>query len=212
MNLAVIFLAGIFLTGGALVTAARSVSILQDQTAQSPEQKSESHATPQASPPAPPQGQPPTQPSNSARKKHKQKVSVADCDSKPSQSPDKTANSQSASASAAANSASNNCPPKKKIVHQGGTSESGIQLAGGAGSDQPAQTKDTSSQLLGPTEENLKKIAGHQLTSDQQDMVNQVHQFMEQTKSAVAAGDVERARTLAWKAQVLSEQLAKPPE
>jgi hypothetical protein len=66
--------------------------------------------------------------------------------------------------------------------------------------------------MLGSTEENLKKIAGRQLSSDQQDMVNQIRQFMEQSKRAVGDGDLERARTLAWKAQVLSEELVKPAQ
>ncbi len=64
--------------------------------------------------------------------------------------------------------------------------------------------------MLAATETNLKKLNGRQLTTSQQDMVNQVHQFMDQSKSAVAAGDTERARTLAWKAQLLSEELINP--
>jgi len=66
--------------------------------------------------------------------------------------------------------------------------------------------------MLGTTEANLKKVAGRQLTPNEQDMVNQARQFMEQAKAAVAAGDLERARTLAWKAQLLSEELVKPEE
>jgi len=66
--------------------------------------------------------------------------------------------------------------------------------------------------MLGATEENLKKIAGRKLSSNQQDVVNQIHQFMEQSKTATAAGDLNRARTLAWKAQMLSEELAKPAD
>jgi hypothetical protein len=57
---------------------------------------------------------------------------------------------------------------------------------------------------------NLKKIAGRQLDSNQQDMVTQIRQFMSQAKEAIDAGDLERARTLAWKAQLLSEELVKP--
>jgi len=64
--------------------------------------------------------------------------------------------------------------------------------------------------MLVYTQTNLKKMAGRQLTPNQQDMVNQIHQFMDQAKTAVAAGDVERARTLAWKAQLLSEELVNP--
>ena len=49
-----------------------------------------------------------------------------------------------------------------------------------------------------------------QLSAAQQDTVSQTRQFMEQSKAAMAAGDFERARTFAWKAQLLSEDLAKP--
>ena len=95
-------------------------------------------------------------------------------------------------------------------MRQGGTSESSIQLAGGATGHPTSHERDTANQMLGPTEANLKKIAGRQLSPNQQDMVNQIRQFMEQSKAAVDAGDLERARTLAWKAQLLSEDLVKP--
>lgn len=95
-------------------------------------------------------------------------------------------------------------------MRQGGTSEPSIQLAGGAVGDQAAQQRQTAKQYLGATEANLKKIAGQHLTTAQQDMVNQIHQFMTQSKTAVAAGDLERGRTLAWKAQLLSEELVNP--
>jgi hypothetical protein len=65
--------------------------------------------------------------------------------------------------------------------------------------------------MLGTTDANLKQIAGRQLSATQQDMVNQIRQFMDQSKAAVADGDLERARTLAWKAQLLSEELVKAP-
>ncbi len=102
------------------------------------------------------------------------------------------------------------CPPPKTVVRQGGTSEPAIQLAGGAVGDQAAQQRDTANEMLGATELNLKKIAGTQLTASQQDMVNQIHQFIDQSKSAASAGDLERARTLAWKAQLLSEEVVGP--
>jgi hypothetical protein len=92
------------------------------------------------------------------------------------------------------------------IVQQGGTSEPSIQLAGAA----TAPQANTANQMLATTESNLKKITGQQLTSSQQDMVNQIHQFIDQSKAAVQDGDLERARTLAWKAQLLSDELVKP--
>jgi len=135
----------------------------------------------------------------------------------PNCNPAPAAASQPASASSAAPSdppaaasAPTPCPPPKVIVQQGGASEPTIQLAGGTPGAQASHERDTANQMLGATQANLKKIAGRQLTPNQQDMVNQIHQFMDQSKTAVDAGDLDRARTLAWKAQLLSEELIKP--
>jgi len=108
--------------------------------------------------------------------------------------------------------ASKNCPPDKVIVRQGGTAEPAIQLAGGPGGDQASQKRDAAKRMLGSTEANLKKIAGLQLTADQQDTVSQIRRFVDQSKEALAAGDLERGQTLAWKAQLLSEDLVNPPK
>jgi hypothetical protein len=70
--------------------------------------------------------------------------------------------------------------------------------------------KSSTEQLRVATEENLKKIAGRQLSPGQQEMKNQVNQFMEQAKTAVAAGDLDRAHNLAMKARLLSDELLKP--
>jgi hypothetical protein len=103
-----------------------------------------------------------------------------------------------------------NCPPPKIIVRQGGTSEPSIQLAGGPGADEAARKRDAINQMLGVTDQNLKKAAARQLTDTQQATVMQAKQFVEQSKQAITNGDMERARTLAWKAQVLSEDLVNP--
>ena len=105
--------------------------------------------------------------------------------------------------------ASKECPPSKIIVRQGGTKEPSIQLAGGTG-NQAARKSDGINELLWKTYENLKKTSGMQLTTGQQDTVTQTRQFMEQSKAAMSQGDFERARTLAWKAQLLSDDLVKP--
>jgi hypothetical protein len=65
-------------------------------------------------------------------------------------------------------------------------------------------------QLLGTTNQNLKKTAGWQLNSSQQDTISQTRQFVKQSEAAMAEGDLERARTLAWKAELLSEDLVNP--
>src|SRR5712691_216810 len=101
------------------------------------------------------------------------------------------------------------CPPPKKVVRNGGSEEPSIQLVGGTNADHASQQRSTD-QLAAATDENLKKIAGRQLTANQQEMVNQVKQFMDQSKTAVAAGDLARGHNLAEKAHLLSEELVKP--
>ena len=144
-----------------------------------------------------------------APRKHKKKVVPASSNCSPTAVPGAAA---STSPNPAPASASTNCPPSKVIVKQGGTAEPSIQLAGGAGSKQTSQEADTAKQMLGTTEANLKQIAGKQLNSAEQDMVNQIRQFMAQSKAAAGDGDLDRARTLAWKAQVLSQELVKPSQ
>ena len=105
--------------------------------------------------------------------------------------------------------ASKPCPPPKKVVRNGGSEEPLIQLVGGSTADHTSQQRSTE-QLAAATEENLRKIAGRQLTASQQDMVAQVKQFLDQSKTAVAAKDLERGHNLAQKAHLLSEELVKP--
>jgi hypothetical protein len=95
-------------------------------------------------------------------------------------------------------------------VRHGGSKEPSIQLAGGPSAEQAAQQRNAINQLLGVSDQNLKRAADMQLSAAQQDTVSQTRQFMEQSKAAMAAGDFERAHTFAWKAQLLSEDLAKP--
>ena len=214
---------------------ARSVAAWNQSTAQSAPpsatQTQDSSAPAQNSPTTPKSTSSPTPQTPSTQKPaaapqhHKKKRTSSNCipaskaATAPAGSGSGSTSSQAAPPDAAATgatpppqpaSAPTICPPRKVIVRQGGTSEPSIELAGGAVGDQAAQQRQTATQMLGYTEANLKKIAGRTLTTNQQDMVKQIHQFMDQSKTAVAAGDLERGRTLAWKAQLLSEELVSP--
>lgn len=101
-----------------------------------------------------------------------------------------------------------NCPPTKIVVHQGGITEQSIQLAGGTPGDD-SKKREAVNQMLAATQENLKKAAG-QLSVTEQSSVSQIRQFVDQSKKALSADDVERAQTLAWKAKLLSDDLVKP--
>jgi hypothetical protein len=101
------------------------------------------------------------------------------------------------------------CPPPKKVVRNGGSSEPKVQLTGGTAAEQ-ASDKSSTDQLRAATEENLKKATGLQLNPTQREMVNQIREFLAQSKAAVAAGDLEGGHNLAVKAHLLSDELVKP--
>jgi hypothetical protein len=101
------------------------------------------------------------------------------------------------------------CPPPKKVVRNGGSSEPKVQLTGGTAAEQ-ASDKSSTDQLRAATEENLKKVAGLQLNSSQREIVSQIKEFLKQSKAAVAAGDLEAGHNLAQKAHLLSDELVKP--
>jgi hypothetical protein len=203
-----------------------------NQTSNAAETQSQEAAPPAQTPNTPqaPSAAPPAKTSSgqnaakTTKRPHKKKVSASDCNSAPaaagqaasgSTSPNPASSDPTASGNAPALGTAStpaNCPPSKVIVKQGGTAEPSIQLAGGAGGKQTSQGRDTAKEMLGTTEANLKQIAGRQLSSAQQDMVTQIRQFMEQSKAAVQDGDLDRARTFAWKAQVLSQELVKPSQ
>jgi hypothetical protein len=153
-------------------------------------------------------------PKPAPKKIHHKKLVASDCvkaaspansQSASSPGPDPTSDTRKQTTSAA-----NNCPPSKVIVRQGGTDASNVQLAGGPGGDEATQKRNVVNQLLGLTEANLKKIEGRQLAPNEQDTVTQIHQFSDQSHAALDAGDLERARVLAWKAELLSEDLVNP--
>jgi len=184
----------------------------------------------QTAPSNPPSKPKPPRPASSAANKgaHKKKVAALNCNPAPTASASAAKSSTgmaSGPATQAANpssagvaqdakgsSAPTNCPPKKVIVSHGSAPEPSIQLAGDAGGSALRQTGEChdAGRCLQTADENLKKIAGRQLSSSQRDMLTQVRQFIAQSKKATTEGDLESARTLAWKAQLLSEELVNP--
>lgn len=181
---------------------------------------------PQTAQPAPSQSPSSTNPTQkptttTAPAKHrlhnKKKAQSTNCNPTPAASDSPTTDSAQSSKAATdppagstsatnAPAQSTNCPPSKVIVPQGSTKEPSIQLLGGP-DNSPAHDAN---QYLQSTEDNLKKIAGRQLSSNQRDMVTQINQFVDQSKKATASGNLDSARTLAWKAQLLSEELVNP--
>jgi hypothetical protein len=61
---------------------------------------------------------------------------------------------------------------------------------------------------LGTAERNLAAASGRKLNAVQSDLASKVRSFLSEAKEAEKSGDLLRARELAKKAQVLSEELA----
>lgn len=220
MTLAAIFVVSIFYASSPAAVATSQVATQAAPTTQ------KSQSAPTQNPPTPSQTTPaispaktPTDKSSKAstspakRPHHKKKVLPPNCDNPTTASGDSSTPAPEGPAPAGAAPSSGpgtNCPPSKVIVRQGGTTEPSIQLVGGTGGDQTSHQRDSANQMLAATEANLKTIGGQQVSANQQDMVNQIHQFMEQSKTAAEAGDLERAQNLALKAKLLSDELVKP--
>ena len=100
--------------------------------------------------------------------------------------------------------------PQKRVIHRGSTVEPTTQLAQGITEEQAAKQREATNQLLANTDASLQKLSGRQLTKDEQDTVAQIRRFMQQVKTADAAGDLQRAHKLAVKARLLADALVKP--
>lgn len=97
----------------------------------------------------------------------------------------------------------------KVVVRNGGAKEGSPQLAPGMSQEQALHNRENTSQLLATTDQNLKLVSGRQLTPAQQSMLEEIRAYMHQSKAASDAGDLNRAHTLAYKAHLLSDELAK---
>jgi hypothetical protein len=99
--------------------------------------------------------------------------------------------------------------PHKIVVREGGASEPAAQIAPGMTPAEATRQRHNAEQSLGATDDKLKRLAGRTLDAKQQETVGQIRNYMEGARSALKEGDVRRANTLAQKAHLLSEDLAK---
>jgi hypothetical protein len=97
-----------------------------------------------------------------------------------------------------------------RIVRNGSTTNPAVQIFPSVSEQQASRQLEDTNQLLAKTDANLQKIPG-QLNPAQQETVNQVKSYMEQAKTAMNGGDVQRAYNLARKANLLSTDLAGHP-
>ena len=99
--------------------------------------------------------------------------------------------------------------PKPSVIQEGSAppSQQG-QLSAGLTHDQALHQQMTTAQLTESTELNLKAVT-RSLSVDEQAMVQHIRSYLQQSRSATAEGDLERAYNLAMKAHLLSDELVK---
>ena len=102
-----------------------------------------------------------------------------------------------------------NNPPGKTVIHDGGTSDTTTgAIQPGMDQNEAAQQRHATEQLLQSTDDALKGI-NRPLNDDERSMVEQIHNYMAQSRAATTDGDLLRANNLAVKAHLLSDALAK---
>jgi len=103
-----------------------------------------------------------------------------------------------------------NTPPK--IVIQEARSDASaaapVQVAPLTAHTDAAHNQATTEQLMESTDANLRSIK-RQLSSDEQAQAEQIHEFLAQSRQATKEKDLVRARNLAMKAHLLSDELVK---
>ncbi len=83
------------------------------------------------------------------------------------------------------------------------------QISAGLTPEEATHQRSSTQQLLDSTDANLRSLGNRQLTGEQQSMVQQIRSYMQQSRQASTEGDLERARNLALKAHLLSDELVK---
>lgn len=97
----------------------------------------------------------------------------------------------------------------RKVVRNGSTQDPQLDFVPGVTATQASRQRQDTERLLGIADANLKQSSTRTLTAAQQDTVNQIKLYIEQSKQAVTAGELQRAHNLAFKAQLLSNELVR---
>jgi hypothetical protein len=99
--------------------------------------------------------------------------------------------------------------PRKIVIRRGGVTEPVTQIIPGMTLDESNRLRQEAKDLLTTADSDLKKLASRNLNLNQQETVSQIHHYMDIARSALGDGDIERAHTVARKAQLLSDDLVK---
>lgn len=99
--------------------------------------------------------------------------------------------------------------PEKTVVKHGGTIDPALRITPVESPEQKEQKRQNIHGLLAATEENLKKVSGKELSTQQKDALEQIRNYMAQAHAADTSGDLQGAENLASKAKQLSDDIVK---
>lgn len=97
--------------------------------------------------------------------------------------------------------------PNRVSINPGGP-EPSTDISPPIGHSEEAHAKQSAAQLLQSTEQNLRSVTA-QPSAEQQNMIEQIRNFMAQSRAAWNSGDTVRAHNLALKAHLLSDVLVQ---
>lgn len=101
----------------------------------------------------------------------------------------------------------NESEPRKIVIHRGGASEPVTQIIPGMTLEESNRLRQEAQDLLAAADSDLKKLTIRDLNSSQRETVGQIRHYLDVARSALADGDIQRAHTLAQKAQLLADDL-----
>lgn len=98
------------------------------------------------------------------------------------------------------------------MVRNGSTTDPTVAISPSESDLQASHQLKSTNRLLASTEMNLKQLVNRPLDADQQATVKQIKSYMEQARAASQNGEMQRAYTLAHKANMLSADLLGLPQ
>jgi hypothetical protein len=99
--------------------------------------------------------------------------------------------------------------PRRIVVREGGASEPAAQIVPGIPPEEAARQRQKAENLLRSADGQIQQLSRRTLDARQQETVGQIRNYMDGARSALKEGDVQRASTLAEKAHLLADDLAK---
>jgi hypothetical protein len=103
-------------------------------------------------------------------------------------------------------------PPANQTATAGPAPETSSigELSSGGDGATGSQTRRETTDLITNTENGVKGVMKRSLTSQEQETVNQIKDFLSKARQALSIDDLDGAKNLATKAKVLLDELTKP--